>query len=59
MNTFLMLVTAIVVAQFIVGVMGITLVFNDAFTKWYAKKMKKMMNKIAEEMVDMVEKDEL
>lgn len=59
MNVFLMLVTAIVVAQFIVGVVGITLVFNKTFAKWYAKKMKKMMNQIAGEMVDMIEKDEL
>ena len=59
MNTFLMLVTAIVVGQFIAGVIGVTLVFNKAFAKWYTKKVRKYIDAVTEEMVELIEKEEL
>ena len=55
MYEFLIIVAAIVVAQVLVGVVGMAIVFNKGFIKLYIKKFMKMTEVITNEMF---EKDE-
>lgn len=46
---FITLVLALVLSQIITGVIGVTLVFNKRFAKWYQKKIMDLTTTLYEE----------
>lgn len=56
---FLVIVGAIVVAQVMIAAIGLAVVMNKRFVKWYMKKVNKMAKEMMEEAVELVEEMEL
>lgn len=52
MVDFIIIVLAIVVAQFITFVVGFTLLMNEKFTMMYMRKTMKIAEKVQDEVVD-------